>query len=118
MDAPVDDTRGVDALRDQSRQDRQQRDTLALDLDVHRQREPTVTCVDHLGKPTIFRRDQPGPKICAQLNLPALGFEHAQITSDKGLPALSGILAVESKDPRATLASGCGSPHHGKAAAL
>ena len=52
---------------DQPRQDRQQRDALALDLDVHRQREPTVTCVDHLGKPIVFRHDQPGPKICAQL---------------------------------------------------
>src|SRR6516162_11689421 len=101
---------------EQAYEDRQQRHTLAVDIDPHVERKPSVPGIGDVGLPFAPGFDEPCPELGGDFDAPARVFERRQRSRNKLLPALAQVAAFEQKDARAGRAAVGGKPYHRKTA--
>jgi hypothetical protein len=80
---------------EQADEDRQQRHTLAFDIDPHVKRKPPIPGIGDISLPFAPSFDGPCPELGGDFDLPAGVFERRQRSRNKLLPALGQVAAVE-----------------------
>jgi len=101
---------------EQAYEDRQQRHTLAFNIDPYVERKPPVPGIGDVGLPFAAGFDGPCPELGGDFDLPARVFERRQRGRNKLLPALGQVAALEQKDARSVRAAFGRKPHHRKTA--
>ena len=117
MDPTVRDGYSLNAASfEQAYEDRQQRHTLAFNIDPYVERKPPVPGIGDFGLPFAPGFDGPCPEFGGDFDLPARVFEQRQRGRNKLLPALGQVAALKQKDARSASAGFGGKPHHRKTA--